>query len=90
MRLLRSKQHISGRSAAAAAIGGMEVPISAPNIVLGRKAEGAGNAIDRSRSALDLKEHAHRCFIQVQMEAGEAERCPVLFVAEAGAQAKRA
>src|SRR5271154_4576475 len=90
IKLSRRKQHISGRAAAAARIGGMKVPIGASNILARRKAEGAGNAVDGAGSAFEFEEHAHRCFIQVQMKPPKAERTPIFFVAKGGTQAKRA
>jgi hypothetical protein len=90
MKLSRRKQHIPGCAAAAARIGGMKVPIGASNVLARRKAKGAGSAVDGVGSTLEFEEHAHRCFIQVQMEAAKPERTSIFFVAESGTQTKRA
>jgi hypothetical protein len=85
-RILRTKQHISKQSAAIAAVRSVEVPIRAPNVVPRREAKGAGNAVNGLGGTLQLEKNAHWCFIQVHIEAGQAESRAVLLVAEAWAQ----
>ena len=51
----------------AAAIGSVEVPICGADVVVGRVAEAACDAVDRGGAAFEFEECADGCFIQVQV-----------------------
>jgi hypothetical protein len=71
-------------------VGGVNVPISAANVVARGEAEGARSGVNRLRAAFEFEEDAGGCFIQVHMKAAHAKRGAVFFIAECGAKAERA
>ena len=77
-----------GIAAAAAAIGGVEVPIGGANVMAYSEAEGAGNAVDCLGCAFEFEEGADGCFIEVQVQVREAETGAEFFVAEGGSEAE--
>jgi len=90
VRILRAKEHISGYAAVAAAIGNVNVPIGAAEVVARGEPEYAGSAIDGPRGPFELEEYAGGCFIQVQMEPRELETGAVFLVEEGRAEAEGA
>jgi hypothetical protein len=74
----------------AAACGGIEVPIRAAKVVAGTVAQGARNAINGSRAAFELEEHAHWSFVQIDGQAGEAKTGAIFLVTEGWAKANSA
>jgi len=89
-RFLRCEQHISRNSAAPAAFGRIQLPIGGSNVVAARETESSGHAVYGLRRAFELEKDSHRCFIQVQMKAGQTKRGAVLLVRESGSEAQRA
>jgi hypothetical protein len=87
-RFLRGEDHIFDKTAAAAAIRGVNVPIGAPDVVAGRESKSAGGSVDRLRGAFELEEGPHGRFIQVQVKPRKLESGPKFLVDEAGAEAQ--
>lgn len=87
-RFSRRERHIFNRTAAAAAIGGINLPIGASNVVAGREAKGSGRTFDGLRRPFKLKKRTHGRFIQVQMKLRKLESGPKFLVDEAGAEAQ--
>lgn len=86
--LFCGEDHIFYGATATAAIGGVDVPVCGADILAGRVAEGAGDAINRGGAAFEFEEGADGCFIQVQVETVQVESAAVLFVAEGWLEAQ--
>ena len=71
---LRVEQHISRSMPAAAAIGGVKVPIGAANVVAGGVTESAGGAIDGVGAAFEFEERADGGLVEVESEARRRRR----------------
>lgn len=82
--LFCGEDHIFNGPTAAAAIGSVNVPVCAADVLVGRVAKAAGDAVDRGGVAFEFEERADGCFIQVQVKTVQAETGAVLFVAEGG------
>src|SRR5580700_2776702 len=80
--LFCGEHHIFRFATATAAICRVDVPIRAANIVSGGVPEGARYPIDRFGLAFEFQEHADWRFIQVHVEAAQAETGAVLLVTE--------
>jgi hypothetical protein len=74
------EEHISRFIPPAAAIGDINVPIGAPDVFAGRVTKEAGSPIYGLRRTLQFEEHTSRCFIEVQVEAGEFESGAIFFI----------
>ena len=82
------EHHIFYGAAAAAAIGSINIPIRAANVVGAEIAEARATRSIACGVAFEFEESADGCFIEVQMKAVKAETGPVFFIAEAGTETR--
>lgn len=90
-KILCTKEHVPRSNAAAAAFGGVEVPIGGAEIVARGEAEAAGDGVDRGAGTFELEEDAEGRFVEVNVERGEArnaESRAVFLVAKTGTEAE--
>ncbi len=86
-RFPRGEQHIFRSDAAAAAIGGVKIPIGGAEVVLRREAESFRGLVDGFWRAFEFEDDADGGFVEIEMEWAAGEGGAEFFVAEGGAEA---
>src|ERR1017187_9677206 len=86
---LRRKEHISGYPAASLALGPVQIPVGAPNVIVMQIPEGTGGAVNGLRISFEFQKDAHGSLIQVQMKLRHPEPRAIFLVSEPHTQPER-